>query len=63
MHLTRRQLLDIAGALGASAVFGCSGEDDGGPLRYRVRHRARLWAKGERPRLEQQTLEGDSGLS
>ncbi|MBV9494225.1 MAG: alkaline phosphatase D family protein [Acidobacteria bacterium] len=25
---------------------------DGGPLRYRVKHRARLWGKGERPKLE-----------
>jgi alkaline phosphatase D len=32
---------------------------DGGPLRYRVRHRAALWGKGERPRLEQQVVEGD----
>lgn len=36
---------------------------DGGPLRYRVRHRARLWRAGERPRLEQAVLEGDPGLS
>jgi len=36
---------------------------DGGPLRYRVRHRAKLWKKGERPALEQQVLEGDVGLS
>jgi alkaline phosphatase D len=34
---------------------------DGGALRYRIRHRARLWRKGQRPRLEQQTLEGDTG--
>ena len=36
---------------------------DGGPLRYRVRHRAPLWGKGERPRLEQQVVEGDPELS
>jgi alkaline phosphatase D len=36
---------------------------DGGPLRYRVAHRARLWKRGERPRLEQRVLEGDAGLS
>jgi alkaline phosphatase D len=36
---------------------------DGGPLRYRVAHRAKLWAKGEPPRLEQRVLEGDPGLS
>jgi alkaline phosphatase D len=40
-----------------------SDRPDGGPLRYRVRHHARLWKKGERPRLEQQVLEGDAGLS
>lgn len=34
---------------------------DGGPLRYRVAHTARLWP-GERPRLVQQGLEGDAGL-
>jgi alkaline phosphatase D len=37
--------------------------DDGGPLRYRVAHRARLWAKGERPRLEQRVIEGNPELS
>jgi alkaline phosphatase D len=36
---------------------------DGGPLRYRVSHRAALWRKGEAPRLEQRVLEGDPGLS
>jgi len=36
---------------------------DGGPLRYRVQHRARLWRKGERPRLEQRVIEGNPGLS
>jgi alkaline phosphatase D len=36
---------------------------DGGPLRYRVVHSAKLWAPGERPRLDQQVLEGDPGLS
>jgi alkaline phosphatase D len=36
---------------------------DGGPLRYRVVHSAKLWAAGERPRLAQQVLEGDVGLS
>jgi alkaline phosphatase D len=35
---------------------------DGGPLRYRVVHSARLWREGERPRLIQQVLEGDPGL-
>jgi alkaline phosphatase D len=37
--------------------------EDGGPLRYRVLHRAKLWAKGEQPRLEQRVVEGDPGLS
>jgi alkaline phosphatase D len=36
---------------------------DGGPLRYRIVHTAKLWAPGERPRLVQQVLEGDPGLS
>jgi alkaline phosphatase D len=36
---------------------------DGGPLRYRVVHSARLWQAGERPRLAQQVIEGDPGLS
>ena len=36
---------------------------DGGPLRYRVVHRAPLWKKGERPRLEQRVVEGDPALS
>jgi alkaline phosphatase D len=40
-----------------------SDRSDGGPLRYRVVHRARLWRKGERPRLEQRIIEGDPGLA
>jgi len=36
---------------------------DGGPLRYRVLHRARLWKRGEHPSLEQQVLEGAPNLS
>jgi alkaline phosphatase D len=36
---------------------------DGGALRYRVVHTARLWGPGERPRLVQQVLEGDPGLA
>jgi alkaline phosphatase D len=36
---------------------------DGGPLAYRVIHRAPLWKAGERPRLEQRVLEGDPKLS
>ena len=36
---------------------------DGGPIRYRVVHRAPLWSAGERPQLEQQVIEGDPGLS
>lgn len=37
--------------------------DDGGPLLYRVTHRAALWRAKERPVLEQQVLEGDPKLS
>src|SRR5438270_3319736 len=40
-----------------------STEPDGGPLRYRVVHSAKLWRPGEQPRLKQQVLEGDVGLS
>ena len=36
---------------------------DGGPLRYRVAHTAKLWRPGERPRLTRQVLEGDPGLA
>ena len=39
-----------------------SGTPDGGPLRYRVAHTAKLWAPGERPKLVQQVIEGDPGL-
>jgi len=37
--------------------------EDGGPLRYRVIHSAKLWAKGEHPVLEQTVVEGDAKLS
>jgi alkaline phosphatase D len=40
-----------------------SASPDGGPIRYRVAHVAKLWGPGERPRLQQQVLEGDVGLS
>jgi alkaline phosphatase D len=36
---------------------------DGGPLRYRVAHRAARWARGERPLLNQEIIEGDPKLS
>jgi len=36
---------------------------DGGPLRYRVAHIAKLWRPGERPQLTAHVLEGDPGLS
>ncbi len=36
---------------------------DGGPLLYRSRHRARLWRKGEEPKLETQIVEGDPKFS
>ena len=35
---------------------------DGGPLRYRLLHTAKLWQPGERPQLVQKVLEGDPGL-
>ena len=40
-----------------------SGREDGGPLRYRVVHRVARWAKGERPRMRPEIVEGDPGLS
>jgi alkaline phosphatase D len=40
-----------------------SAAPDGGPLAYRVVHRAPLWKAGERPVLEQRVLEGDPKLS
>ena len=36
---------------------------DGGRILYRTRHRARLWGKGEPPRLELQVVEGDPKFS
>jgi alkaline phosphatase D len=36
---------------------------DGGPLRYRVSHRARVWDRGESPHLERRILAGDPGLA
>lgn len=36
---------------------------DGGPLRYRVSHQAKLWKPGARPKLEQRVIEGDPKLS
>jgi alkaline phosphatase D len=36
---------------------------DGGPLRYRVTHRAEMWRAGARPKLEQRVIEGDPRLS
>ncbi len=36
---------------------------DGGPVRYRMAHRASLWSAGQRPRLEQSIIDGDPGLS
>ncbi|WP_443750194.1 alkaline phosphatase D family protein [Asticcacaulis solisilvae] len=36
---------------------------DGGPLRYRVSHSAKLWQPGEPPKLEQRVIEGDAKLS
>lgn len=36
---------------------------DGGPLRYRVIHTAKLWSRDERPKLEQRVVEGNPALS
>jgi alkaline phosphatase D len=40
-----------------------SAGEDGGPLRYRVRHEVPLWRAGERPRMRTTVVEGDAGLS
>jgi alkaline phosphatase D len=37
--------------------------EDGGPLRYRVRHEVPLWKAGEHPRMTLAVVEGDTGLS
>jgi len=36
---------------------------DGGPLRYRVSHRAGMWQPGTSPKLAQRVIEGDAKLS
>jgi len=40
-----------------------SEREDGGPLRYRVTHRAKLWKHGEAPKLEMKVVEGDPKFS
>jgi alkaline phosphatase D len=40
-----------------------AGTPDGGLLRYRVSHQARLWQPGTPPKLEQRVIEGDTKLS
>ena len=40
-----------------------SDRPDGGQLLYRTKHRARIWRKGETPKLEIQVLEGDPKFS
>jgi len=40
-----------------------SPKPDGGQLLYRVKHRARLWRKGDVPKLEREILEGDPRFS
>jgi alkaline phosphatase D len=40
-----------------------SDRSDGGPLRYRVTHTAKLWKAGERPELTVAVVEGDPGLA
>jgi alkaline phosphatase D len=36
---------------------------DGGPLRYRVSHRTKMWRPGAKPKMERRVLEGDAKLS
>jgi len=40
-----------------------SDRPDGGELRYRVEHVAKIWSPGGRPKLAQRVLQGDPGLS
>jgi alkaline phosphatase D len=43
--------------------FERSDSADGGPLRYRVRHRADRWKAGEQPTLAQSVVEGNADYS
>lgn len=40
-----------------------SSSPDGGPIRYRVAHRVRLWARGQAPKLQQRVHDGNPELS
>ncbi|HUK24710.1 MAG TPA: alkaline phosphatase D family protein [Terriglobales bacterium] len=40
-----------------------SAREDGGPVKYRVRFRSRIWQAGKTPKLETQILEGDPKFS
>jgi len=40
-----------------------SEKPDGGPMLYRTKHRARLWRRGETPKLETLIVEGDPKFS
>jgi alkaline phosphatase D len=40
-----------------------SAREDGGPLRYRAVHRARMWEAGSAPKLEGRVVEGDAKFS
>jgi alkaline phosphatase D len=40
-----------------------SKQPDGGSLRYRVVHSAKLWRAGAKPQLTQQVTEGNVGLA
>jgi alkaline phosphatase D len=43
--------------------FERSESEDGGPLRYRVRHRVNRWKAGEQPELAQTVVEGNADYS
>jgi alkaline phosphatase D len=43
--------------------FERSESADGGPLRYRVRHRVNRWKAGEQPKLAQTVVEGNANYS
>jgi len=50
------------GSAATRASIGRNASNDGGPLRYRIAHVAKLWRAGERPQLVREVIEGDPGL-
>ena len=57
-HRTSRPSSSASRARSSAAT-----DADGGPLRYRSKQRANLWAKGETPKLDVKIFEGDAKFS